>query len=37
VYLYTVKMRIEGNAIEHRESAADKFFTKQFGKMYLLR
>jgi len=37
VYLYTVKMRNEGNAIEHRESAADKFFTKQFGKMYLLR
>jgi hypothetical protein len=37
VYLYTVKMRIDGNNIEHRQSAADKFFTKEFGKMYLLR
>ncbi len=37
VYLYTVKMRIDGNNIEHRNSSADKYFTKEFGKMYLLR
>jgi hypothetical protein len=37
IYLYRVKMRMNGSAIEHRESKADEFFTKEFGKMYLLR
>ncbi|MEX2380054.1 MAG: hypothetical protein WD530_04890, partial [Vicingaceae bacterium] len=37
IYLYRVKMRMNGSAIEHRESKADQFFTKEFGKMYLLR
>ncbi len=37
VYLYTVKARINGEDIEHRESGADKYFKKNFGKMYLLR
>ncbi|GAB5418310.1 MAG: hypothetical protein Crog4KO_15860 [Crocinitomicaceae bacterium] len=37
VYLYRVKTRINGESIEHRESGADQYFTKNFGKMYLLR
>ena len=37
VYLYTVKARINGENIEHRESGADKYFKKNFGKMYLMR
>lgn len=37
VYLYTVQMRIDGEQIEHRNSGADQFFKKEFGKMYLLR
>lgn len=37
VYLYTVKARINGEDIEHRESGADQYFKKSFGKMYLLR
>ncbi len=37
VYLYTVKARINGESIEHRESGADKYFKKNFGKMYLMR
>jgi hypothetical protein len=37
VYLYTVKARINGESIEHRESGADKYFKKSFGKMYLMR
>ncbi len=37
VYLYTVQMRINGEQIEHRNSGADQFFKKEFGKMYLLR
>ena len=37
VYLYRVKVKVNGNNIELRESKADRFFTKDFGKMYLLR
>lgn len=37
VYLYRVKMKLDGNQVEHRESSADKFFKEEFGKMYLLR
>lgn len=37
VYLYTVKAKINGEDIKRRESGADQFFEKSFGKMYLLR
>lgn len=37
VYLYTVKARINGESIDHRESGADQYFKKNFGKMYLMR
>ncbi len=37
VYLYTVKARIGGQDIEHRDSGADQYFKKEFGKMYLMR
>lgn len=37
VYLYTVTTKINDNDIEHRDSNADKYFKKNFGKMYLLR
>lgn len=37
VYLYRVKAKINGEDIKHRESGADSYFTKDFGKMYILR
>ena len=37
VYLYRVKAQINGEDIKHRESGADSHFTKDFGKMYLMR
>ncbi len=37
VYLYRVKHRLNGEEIKHRESGADEYFTKDFGKMYLMR
>jgi hypothetical protein len=37
VYLYRVKTRLNGESIEHRESGADQYFKKEFGKMYLMR
>ncbi len=37
VYLYTIKVKLNGEEIKHRESGADKYFKKKFGKMYLLR
>ncbi|MBU2018285.1 MAG: hypothetical protein KJ941_01455, partial [Bacteroidetes bacterium] len=37
VYLYRVKMQIAGEDIKHRDSGADSHFTKEFGKMYLMR
>lgn len=37
VYLYRVKMRINGSDLERRATNADKYFKRDFGKMYLLR
>jgi len=37
VYLYRVKMKLNGGNIERRASKADQYFKKDFGKMYLLR
>ncbi len=37
VYLYRVIVKIDNEAVELRESGADKYFTKSFGKMYLMR
>lgn len=37
VYLYRVITKINGSKIENRSSGADKYFTKEFGKMYLMR
>jgi hypothetical protein len=37
VYLYRVKARLNGEDIKHRDSGADPYFTKDFGKMYILR
>jgi flagellar hook assembly protein FlgD len=37
VYLYRVIVRKDGQDVEHRESGADPYFTKGFGKMYLMR
>jgi hypothetical protein len=37
VYLYRVITRINGDAIEHRESGADPYIINGWGKMYLMR
>jgi hypothetical protein len=37
VYLYRVIVKIDGDDIDHRESGADEYFTKDFGKMYIMR
>lgn len=37
VYLYRVQTRLNGESIKHRDSGADSYFTKDFGKMYLMR
>lgn len=37
VYLYNVRAKINGEDIEQRESGADQYFKKNFGKMYLMR
>lgn len=37
VYLYRVIVKIDNETIDHRESGADSYFTKEFGKMYLMR
>lgn len=37
VYLYRVLTRINGSEIEKRNTNADQYFTKGFGKMYLIR
>lgn len=37
VYLYRVRMKLNGEMMKHRESGADIYFTKDFGKMYLMR
>ena len=37
VYFYHVITKLNGGEIEKRESGADQFFRKGFGKMYLMR
>lgn len=37
VYLYRVLSQIKGEDIKHRDSGADTYFKKEFGKMYLMR
>lgn len=37
VYLYKVITKLNGESIEKRESGADRFFVKEFGKMVLMR
>lgn len=37
IYLYRVVARLNGSDIEKRESGADEYITKGFGKMYLMR
>ncbi len=37
VYLYRVLTRLNGEDIELNETEASKYFTKSFGKMYLMR
>ena len=37
VYLYRVIVKINGEDVDHRESGADQYFTKDFGKMYIIR
>ncbi len=37
VYLYRVKAQINGEDVKHKGSGADSFFTKDFGKMYIIR
>ncbi|MDF2437235.1 MAG: hypothetical protein K0Q95_1611 [Bacteroidota bacterium] len=37
VYLYHVVTKINGSLIEKRETAADQYFKKGWGKMYLMR
>ncbi len=37
VYLYQVLAQLNGEDIEYRETTAGQYFTKGFGKMYLLR
>lgn len=37
VYLYHVVTQINGSSVDKRESGADQFFRKGWGKMYLMR
>jgi hypothetical protein len=37
VYLYRVLIKNKGGNFEHRETAGDKSFKKEFGKLYILR
>ena len=37
VYLYRVVARLNGEKIENRKSAADDYFTKEIGKMVIIR
>jgi flagellar hook assembly protein FlgD len=37
LYLYRVITNLHGDVIEHRETEADRFFKKGWGKMYLMR
>jgi hypothetical protein len=37
IYLYKVQTKIGGQTIEHKSSEADGFFTKELGKMVIMR
>ena len=37
VYLYRIISRIDGAEIEKRDTEADQYFKKGWGKMYLMR
>ncbi len=37
VYLYRVLSEMNGEEIKHRDSGADQYFKKEFGKMYIIR
>ncbi len=37
VYMYRVATSLNGDAIEHRDSAGDRFFKNGYGKMYIMR
>lgn len=37
VYLYRVQTQLNGSSIQHRETAADNYFKKGWGKMYLMK
>jgi flagellar hook assembly protein FlgD len=37
VYLYRVITRLNGESIELNQTQASQYFTKSFGKMYLMR
>ncbi|MFN5417708.1 MAG: C25 family cysteine peptidase [Flavobacteriia bacterium] len=37
VYIYRVLSRLNGEEIKHRETDGDKYFTKEYGKMYIIR
>jgi hypothetical protein len=37
IYLYRVQTQLNGSEMEKRESGADSYFKKGFGKMYLMR
>ena len=37
VYLYRVITRLNGEEMNNINTRADQYFTKEFGKMYLLR
>jgi hypothetical protein len=37
VYLYRIITRLDGDAIDHRESGADQYINHGWGKMYLMR
>jgi len=37
VYLYKVQTKLNGQSIEHRSTEADAFFTKELGKMVIMR
>jgi flagellar hook assembly protein FlgD len=37
VYFYRVISKIDGQTVENRASGADRFFSREFGKMYLMK
>ncbi len=37
VYLYKVQTKLNGQTIEHKATEADSYFTKELGKMVIMR